>query len=136
MSVFTKAINEIDKKKATMQVLCMNIAFMLEGEAKNSAKWTDRTGNARQGITGTSLGGGNQYIVRLGHGVDYGNVLEEGSAPHVIRPRNAKALFWNGASHPVKQVQHPGTKGTHSLESIVSKNMPKIGKLVEGHWSK
>ncbi|HBG7268933.1 TPA: hypothetical protein KRD69_003792, partial [Clostridioides difficile] len=52
------------------------------------------------------------------------------------KPRNAKALFWNGASHPVMKVQHPGTKGTHSLESTISRNMPKIGKLIEGHWSK
>lgn len=135
MSVFTKAINEIDRKKSTMPLLCMNIAFMLEGEAKSSAKWTDRTGNARQGITGTSLGGGNQYIVRLGHGVDYGTVLEEGSAPHVIKPRSAKALFWNGASHPVKSVQHPGTKAMPIIKPTIDKNIGKIGNIIFRYWS-
>lgn len=29
--------------------------------------------------------------------------------PHVIRPKNKKALFWAGASHPARAVQHPGS---------------------------
>lgn len=32
-----------------------------------------------------------------------------GTKPHVIRPRNKQALFWPGARHPVKKVNHPGT---------------------------
>lgn len=31
--------------------------------------------------------------------------------PHEIVPVNAQALFWEGADHPVKRVQHPGTTG-------------------------
>lgn len=30
--------------------------------------------------------------------------------PHVIRARNGKALAWPGMRHPVKQVNHPGSK--------------------------
>ena len=33
-----------------------------------------------------------------------------GTAPHVIRAKNKKALSWPGAKHPVKQVNHPGIK--------------------------
>jgi hypothetical protein len=33
-----------------------------------------------------------------------------GTRPHRITARNAKALFWPGARHPVKSVFHPGTK--------------------------
>lgn len=32
------------------------------------------------------------------------------TSPHVIRAKNGKALFWPGASHPVKSVKHPGSK--------------------------
>lgn len=39
----------------------------------------------------------------------YAGVIEYGSAPHVITPRTAKALYWPGAEHPVKRVNHPGT---------------------------
>lgn len=31
-----------------------------------------------------------------------------GTGPFVIRPKNGKFLFWKGAKHPVKQVNHPG----------------------------
>ena len=32
------------------------------------------------------------------------------TAPHKIVPKNKKALFWPGAKHPVKSVNHPGSK--------------------------
>ena len=31
-----------------------------------------------------------------------------GTGPFVIRPKSGKFLFWKGAKHPVKQVNHPG----------------------------
>lgn len=42
-------------------------------------------------------------------------IIEFGSGPHVIEPRNAKALFWPGARHPVARVHHPGTPAFHVL---------------------
>lgn len=42
--------------------------------------------------------------------VDYGKVVEFGSNPHIIKPKDKKALYWEGADHPVKQVKHPGTR--------------------------
>ena len=33
-----------------------------------------------------------------------------GTEPHMIFPVNKKALFWDGADHPVPSVLHPGTK--------------------------
>lgn len=40
----------------------------------------------------------------------YAYYVEMGTRPHVIRPNGKKALFWAGAEHPVKKVNHPGTK--------------------------
>jgi hypothetical protein len=51
--------------------------------------------------------GSSMGIVSVG--VEYGADLEEGTNPHEIRPKNKKALYWKGASHPVKAVHHPGT---------------------------
>ena len=31
------------------------------------------------------------------------------TSAHIIRARNALALYWPGAAHPVKQVNHPGS---------------------------
>ncbi|GAA2860106.1 HK97-gp10 family putative phage morphogenesis protein [Nonomuraea rubra] len=39
----------------------------------------------------------------------YGADVEYGTEPHEIKARNAGALFWEGAEHPVKSIQHPGT---------------------------
>lgn len=33
-----------------------------------------------------------------------------GTSPHMIFPKSAGALFWDGADHPVPSVLHPGTK--------------------------
>lgn len=45
---------------------------------------------------------------------NYGADVEYGTQPHEIRAKGvdaggAKALFWEGAAHPVRSVQHPGT---------------------------
>ena len=45
-----------------------------------------------------------------GTNVEYAPYHQFGTAPHVIRAKNKKALAWPGAKHPVKQVNHPGIK--------------------------
>jgi hypothetical protein len=45
----------------------------------------------------------------------HADILERGSGPHVIEARNAQALFWPGARHPVKKVNHPGTPAYHLM---------------------
>lgn len=49
--------------------------------------------------------------VEVGTGVRYGAIHQFGgrTPPRVIRPRRKKALFWPGARHPVKRVNHPGS---------------------------
>jgi len=46
--------------------------------------------------------------------VNYAAIQHEGghTAPHIILPKNKKALYWSGALHPVKQVNHPGSNIT------------------------
>jgi hypothetical protein len=49
-------------------------------------------------------------VLRVGsRDVNYATDVEMGTAPHVIVPRNKKALHWPGAAHPVAKVNHPGT---------------------------
>lgn len=50
-------------------------------------------------------------VLRVGSlDVNYATDVEMGTAPHVILPRNKKALSWPGADHPVARVNHPGTR--------------------------
>jgi phage gpG-like protein len=46
--------------------------------------------------------------VTVGSDRPYAAAQQFGSRPYVIKPRQAKALFWPGAGHPVKSVNHPG----------------------------
>lgn len=51
-------------------------ALQLQNYAKEHRRWTDRTGHARQRLTGTSHKITNGYRLELAHGVDYGIWLE------------------------------------------------------------
>ena len=39
---------------------------------------------------------------------DVAAIQNFGSGPYKIRPKSKKALFWDGALHPVAEVNHPG----------------------------
>lgn len=50
-------------------------------------------------------------VLRVGSlDVNYATDVEMGTSPHVILPRNKKALHWPDADHPVARVNHPGTR--------------------------
>lgn len=54
----------------------------------------------------------------VGSNVSYAEIIHKGSRPHVILPRNKQALFWKGARHPVRRVQHPGTKPNQFMITV------------------
>lgn len=49
----------------------------------------------------------------------YAIYVEEGAAPHEIWPNSKKALYWEGAAHPVKMVNHPGSPATHFMKNAL-----------------
>lgn len=58
----------------------------------------------------------------------YAPFVEFGTAPHTILPKDKKALFWPGAAHPVRKVNHPGTKPNEFMERIVSESQEEINE--------
>lgn len=56
----------------------------------------------------------------------YAPYVEFGTKPHVIVPREKKALYWPGAAHPVRKVNHPGTKPNPFMERIIAAAQPEI----------
>lgn len=125
----------IDRKKAGMALVCRLIAEDHERQAKTNAEWTDRTAHARQGLEGDSRSlGNNEHMIFLRHGVDYGEILEDGSKPHIITPKNGKFLYWKGAAHPVKKVNHPGTKGFKTLRKTFEENKDKTIERITEYW--
>ena len=129
-----KVLDYIKRKKAGMGLVCNLISKDLEGKAKSSAGWKDRTANARQGLSGSSAGSNGNYIISLSHGVEYGAILEDGSKPHIITANSGSALYWKGAEHPVKKVNHPGTKGFHTIEKTFTENKDSVIDAITNYW--
>lgn len=59
----------------------------------------------------------------------YAEYVEFGTAPHLILPSRAKALYWPGAEHPVRLVHHPGTRPNKYMERIVDASEEQINDV-------
>jgi hypothetical protein len=78
-----------------------------------------RTGRLR-----SSIRAGDPRIFSLrgsltvGSDLEYAAAVNDGSRPHIIRPRSKQVLRFNVGGRIVfaKVVHHPGTKGTHFLD--------------------
>lgn len=64
------------KAQVAFRMYAETSALKLQNSARANARWTDRTGQARQRLTGDSVTITNGYKLRLAHGVDYGKWLE------------------------------------------------------------
>lgn len=76
MAFGDRAIEYTERKKAGLHTLLQNWAGQLEGHAKGHAPWTDRTSHARQGLHAGAEENGDEFILYLSHGVEYGLWLE------------------------------------------------------------
>ena len=63
------------------------------------------------------------------HNVKYAGFVHDGTSPYTIRPRSKKALYWQGAKHPVKSVRHPGIKANPFMEKGGLKSITEIRKI-------
>ncbi len=56
--------------------VCEIVAAMIQSTAQTNARWTDRTGNARQGLTARMIRNGAIFTIVLFHTMSYGIWLE------------------------------------------------------------
>lgn len=98
----------------------------LETMATMKPLMSSKTGRMRQSVV-MRREGLNSVIV--GPTVNYAKYVTQGTRPHPIFPVNKKALFWSGASHPVKSVQHPGTRANKFQEFAQREMDAKIGRI-------
>jgi len=61
---------------------------------------------------------------RVSTDIPYWRFVEYSTPEHEIRPNAKKALFWEGAAHPVGRVKHPGTKAQPFLRPALLKRRP------------
>lgn len=76
----------------------------------------------------TGLVGGARYTVGHSNALPYVKSVHDGSKPHIIRPRVKKALWWDGAAHPVALVNHPGYKGNPYLTNALDAQQEAINR--------
>ena len=76
--------------------------------ARDGGQTLTDTGRLRNSITRRVFGD----AVEVGTNVVYAAIHQFGgrTRPRVIRPRRKKALFFPGAGHPVRSVNHPGSR--------------------------
>lgn len=77
------------------------------------------TGRLRSSIVSRAEGSGREVGYVIGSNVNYAAAVEYGTSPHVIKPKNKKALWWPGAAHPVAQVNHPGSAAKPFLRPAI-----------------
>ena len=98
--------NEIE---GNVKKVVKNSAFNIERNAKSNLTKNKSvaTGHLRRGIS-TDIKGLEATIHTSN--IKYAPGVEYGTKAHIIRPKNKKFLYWKGAKHPVKKVNHPGSK--------------------------
>ena len=98
-----------EKNETLVRQTVKNSAFNIQRGAISNLtnnKSVD-TGHLRRGVS-TDIKG----LVATIHtsNIKYAPGVEYGTKAHIIRAKNKKALYWKGAKHPVKKVNHPGSK--------------------------
>jgi hypothetical protein len=118
---FTRAAAQLDRLVPKTLPQAMS-AVVLQGVAIMKREAPRKTGRLSRSIQGRVEAQGKRGVVDTD--VAYAKAVDEGTPPHIIQPRRARALFWRGAQHPVRIVRHPGTKGRHFKEHTRDKLRP------------
>ena len=106
LNKFSVILRELpDEIKNDVRKVIKSSAFNIERNAKSNVNV--KTGHLRRSIS-TKMGDMEATIHTSN--LKYAPMVEFGTRPHIIRAKNKKALYWKGATHPVKQVNHPGSK--------------------------
>ena len=98
-----------EKSRDNVQKAVKKSAFNIEAKAKNNLK-ANRSVVTRHLTRNVATQMGDLEATIHASNVKYAIIVEKGSKAHIIRPKNKKALYWEGAKRPVKLVNHPGSK--------------------------
>ena len=110
MEVDTSKLNlNSDKINKAVSQEIEKTAHRIERQAKELAPVD--TGELRRSIT--TEGSGLDYEISTN--LEYSEYIEDGTSPHIINGN--PYLYWEGASHPVRRVNHPGNKAYLYMET-------------------
>ena len=112
-----------DEAENNVNKVIKDSAFNIQRNAMSNlaSNGSVKTGHLRRSI---SVNMGNLEATIHTSNVKYAVMVEKGTKAHIIKPKSKKALYWKGASHPVKQVNHPGSKAKPYLIPAFEKEVP------------
>ena len=124
--------------KPLVKAALTNIGTRMQKNIRQKAP--HKTGALQRSI----LGEVKESVLTVSANVKYGPMLEYGTRRRIIEPRTAKALYWKGASHPVRSVRHPGIKPRKFFSGGVETSLPyaleqfekvaeRLVKITAGH---
>lgn len=72
----------------------------------------------------------SKYTIRTHTALNHASFLNDGTPPHVIKPRRAKALRFvvDGAVRFAGKVNHPGTQATHWFDKANKKAFDEVSE--------
>ena len=108
LNKFSAEVSKLyEKNEALVRQTVKNSAFNIQKNAKSNLTKNKSvaTGHLRRGIS-TDIKGLGATIHTSN--IKYAPGVEYGTRAHIIRAKNKKALYWNGAKHPVKKSKSPG----------------------------
>lgn len=125
-----KKFNNDEKIMKEASKIVKKTLYNIEKDAKGNlnANGNVDTGRLKGSITTNMI---SQFSGETGTNVRYADYIESGTPPHIIKPKNKKALAWPGGAHPVKEVKHPGTKASPFMEPAAIKNETEFNKDLE-----
>lgn len=103
-----------------------SVEALVERELQAKAPVSPKHGGAlRKSIRSRSAVGASRAEIVF-TASDVARFVIDGTRPHEIRPKTAKALFWEGADHPVAVVHHPGTRPNDFVRRAIEPLRPEI----------
>lgn len=137
ISELTKAFKKVEKNLAKNVTQALELGGQLvANEAKQNHDYDDRTSVLTNSIMADDVQGsfkGGDLSITVAAGAPYGIFVEKDTKPHIIRPKQRKALrFPTGEGFAfASEVQHPGTTGTHFLENAMESKLGKVVEMIE-----
>lgn len=115
------------KLKSDGHIITSRLRSSVHAETISGQKYTysDSDGKSYDGALGEKL---ENLEAVAGTNVEYAGAIEFGTGPHLILPKNKKALKFEIDGKPVfaKSVKHPGFKGDSFLGYAAEKQRPKF----------
>lgn len=108
-------------------------AYALQGDCQAQTPVETGTLKASIHVEGPDVGAMSveAKVATGGESSTYAIAVHEGIAPRTITPTNKQALYWPGAAHPVKSVNHPGFAGRKYIERPLLAARPQLLAFIQ-----